>query len=60
MPDTILLEFYEQRPTRFSSFPERVKVAELDVAQLTVTELEEVIEIQEMLGRTFHIKRIAV
>ena len=56
--DTIILEFFEHRPIRFSSLTERVKVAELDPTQLPVLELEEVIEIQEMLGRTFEIKRI--
>ena len=57
MPDTIILEFYEQRPIRFSSLTERVKVREIDPTQLTITELEEEIETQEMLGRTFEISR---
>ena len=58
--DTIILEFYEQRPTQFSSVPDRVKVREIDPTQLTITELEEEIEIQEMLGRTYEIKRIGL
>ena len=56
--DTIILEFYEPRPTRFFSFPERVKVAEVDATNMTVDQLEKLVEIQEMLGRTFEIKRI--
>ena len=56
--DTILLEFYEQRPSRFSSLTDRVKVREIDPTQLTIDELQEEIETQEMLGRTFEIKRI--
>ena len=57
MNDTILLEFYEQRPTRFSSFPARVKVAELDAGHMTVPQLEQLFEIQEMLGRSYEISR---
>lgn len=56
--DTIILEFYEARPTRFSSLTDRVKVAELDVSKMTVPQLDKIREIQEMLGRTFEIKRI--
>ena len=57
MPDTIILEFYEQRPTRFSSFPERVKVREIDPRQLTAIELEEEIETEKMRGRSYQISR---
>ena len=58
MPDTIILEFYEQRPTRFSSLTDKVKVAEKDATNMTATQLAKLFEIQEMLGRTFEIKRI--
>ena len=59
MPDTIILEFYEHRPTRFSNLTDRVKVAELDVSKMTVPQLDKIREIQEMLGRTFEIKRLS-
>ena len=58
MPEQILLEFYEHRPTRFSAVPQRVKVAELEAGHMTVDQLEKVFEVQEMLGRTYEIKRI--
>ena len=58
MPDQVLLEFYEQRPIRFSSLTERIKVAEKDVSRMTVPQIEKLLEIKEMLGRTFEITRI--
>jgi len=58
MPETILLEFYEHRPTRFSAVPQRVKVAEADVTKMTVGEVDKIAEIQKMIGRTYEIKRI--
>ena len=60
MPDQVLLEFYEQRPSRFSSFSARVKVAEIDAGHMTVPQLEKLFQIQEMLGRTYEIKRIGL
>ena len=57
MPDILILEFYESRPTRFSTLIQRVKVWEIDPIQLTATELEEVIETQKILGKTYEICR---
>jgi len=57
MPDQILLNCFEHRPTRFSVFPQRVKVAEADVTKMTVGEVDKIAEIQKMIGRTCEIKR---
>ena len=58
MVNQIILEFYEQRPSRFSALPERVKVAELEATHMSYDQFYQIREIQEMLGRTYEIKRI--
>lgn len=57
MKDIIIVEFYEERPIRFSTSTQRVKVREIDPSQLTIIELDELIETQKRLGRTYEINR---
>ena len=56
--ETIILEFYEHRPIRFSQLTERVKVAEKDATNMTLAQIEKLLEIEEILGRSCEIRRI--
>jgi len=52
MPELILLEMFESRPSKVDK-----KVAELDITRWVYDDLEPIIEIQDMLGRSCKVTR---
>lgn len=61
MPEQILAEFFEDHLIDWDSqeppYKALHKVAELDITNMTLDQLEKLFEIQERLGRTWKIKR---
>ena len=61
MRETILLEFFEDYLIDWDSeepcYQALHKVAEVDITNMTIPQLEKLFEIQKMLGRTWEIKR---